>query len=61
MGPVAEGARMFVSNSTVLDQIHVGMAGQASSFQYCFWSSLINLISKDTNMVFSICLSAFII
>ena len=37
-----------------LDQKHVGLARQASPFLRCFWSRLINLISKDTNMVFSI-------
>ena len=30
------------------------MARQASPFLPCFWSRLINLISKDTNVVFSI-------
>ena len=38
-----------------LDQKHVGLAQQASPFLGCFWSCLINLISKGTTiMVFSI-------
>ena len=37
-----------------LDQKHVELARQASPFLRCFWSRLINLISKDTNIVFSI-------
>ena len=36
-----------------LDQKHVGLAGQALPFLRCFWLHLINLILKDTNMVFS--------
>ena len=36
-----------------LDQKHVGLARQASPFLHCFWSRLINSVSKDTNMVFS--------
>ena len=34
-----------------LDQRHIM---QALPFLHCFWSRLINLISKDTNMVFSV-------
>ena len=34
-----------------LDQKQIGSARQASQFLYCFWSRLINLIPKDTNMV----------
>ena len=37
-----------------LDQKHVGLARQASPFLHCFWSRLINVISKGTDMVFSI-------
>ena len=37
-----------------LDQEHVGLARQASPFLRCFWTRLIKLILKDTDMVFSI-------
>ena len=36
-----------------LDQKHIILAQQISPFLHCFWSHLINLISKDSNMVFS--------
>ena len=37
-----------------LDQKLVGLAWQASPLLLCFWLCLINLISKDTNMLISI-------
>ena len=33
---------------------HVGLARQVLSFLLCFWSRLINLITKDTNTILSI-------
>ena len=36
------------------DQKHALLARQASPYLHCFWSRLINSISKDTNMVFCI-------
>ena len=41
-----------------LDEKHVGLARQASPFLRCFWFHLTNLISKETNLVFSITLAA---
>ena len=37
-----------------LDQNHIVQGRQASPFLLYFWSCLINFISEDTNMVFSI-------
>ena len=37
-----------------LDRTHVELARQAPPFLRCFWSRLINLISKDIKMVISV-------
>ena len=44
----------FDSKFIRLDQKHVGLARQASPFLRYAWSCLINLISKDTYLVFYI-------
>ena len=44
----------FDIKSIRLDQKHIGLARQASPFLRCFWSRLVNLISKDTDMAVSI-------